>query len=273
MQPYTGFATVYDLFMDNVPYEQWADYVQQLLKKYSIHSGLVLELGCGTGSMARELAAKGYDMIGIDNSEEMLQIAREKGNEWNDSILYLCQDMREFELYGTVTAAVSVCGSMNYILTEEDLLRIFRLVNNYLDPQGIFIFDLDTQFEYQEILGDSTIAENREEGSFIWENSYYEEEMINEINLSLFIKEPEGKSIADQKEKKPALYRKYEETHYRRAYSLETIQRLIEEAGMEWIATYDALTERKPRKDSEKIYVIAREKRQEQKLYIDQGKN
>lgn len=271
MQPYTGFASVYDMFMDNVPYDEWAAYVQKLLKKNKIEKGLVLELGCGTGSMTRQLAAKGFDMIGIDNSEEMLQIAREKGDEWGDGILYLCQDMREFELFGTVAAVVSVCDSMNYMLSEEDLLQVFRLVNNYLDPQGIFIFDLDTQYAYQEILGDSTIAENRKEGSFIWENTYYEDEMVNEINLTLFIPEQADKESDGAQDNEPALFRKYEEIHYRKAYSLETVKRLIEEAGMEWVAVYDALTEKKPGKDSERVYIIAKEKKQAGKLYVEPG--
>lgn len=269
MQPYTGFASVYDMFMDNVPYDVWADYVKKLLKKFNIEKGLVLELGCGTGSMTRQLAGRGFDMIGIDNSEEMLQIAREKGDEWSDSILYLCQDMRELELFGTVAAVVSVCDSMNYITSEEDLLQVFKLVNNYLDPQGIFIFDLDTQYAYQEILGDNTIAENREEGSFIWENTYYEDEMVNEINLTLFIPEQENKEEAEKHTEEPALFRKYEETHYRKAYSLETVKHLIEEAGLEWVAAYDALTEKKPKKESERVYIIAREKKQAGKLYLE----
>lgn len=264
MQPYSSFAAVYDMFMDNVPYEEWADYVERLLKKNKIEKGLILELGCGTGSMTRQLAAKGYDMIGLDNSEEMLQIAREKGDGSGDGILYLCQDMREFELFGTVAAVISVCDSMNYILSEEELKQVFRLVNNYLDPQGIFIFDLDTEYAYKEILGDNTIAENREEGSFIWENTYYEEEQMNEVNLTLFI--PEEKT-------NPVLFRRYEETHYRRAYTLETVKNLIEEAGMEWVAAYDMLSVGKPRKNSERVYIIAREKRQKNKFYLDQGQS
>ena len=271
MQPYTSFASVYDIFMDNVPYKEWADYVEKLLKKFHIEKGLVLELGCGTGSMTRQLAEKGYDMIGLDNSEEMLSIAREKGNESGDNILYLCQDMREFELFGTVAAVVSVCDSMNYLLSEEDLLQVFRLVNNYLDPQGIFIFDLDTEYAYREILGDNTIAENREEGSFIWENTYYEEERMNEVNLTLFIPEQQEEESAISQasyHQQNSIYRKYEETHYRKAYTIETIKGLIEEAGMEWVAVYDTLTEKKPKKASERVYIIAREKRQSDKLYI-----
>lgn len=271
MQPYTSFASVYDMFMDNVPYEEWANYIEYLLKKFHIEKGLVLELGCGTGSMTRLLAKKGYDMIGLDYSEEMLQIAREKETESGANILYLCQDMREFELFGTVAAVVSVCDSMNYILSEEELLQVFRLVNNYLDPNGIFIFDLDTEYAYREILGDNTIAENREEGSFIWENTYYDEEMLNEINLTLFIPEERNKKLTSEQaslDSQPSLYCKYEETHYRKAYTIETIKRLIEEAGMEWVAVYDSLTEEKPREDSERVYIIAREKRQAGKLYI-----
>jgi SAM-dependent methyltransferase len=269
MQPYTGFAAVYDMFMDNVPYEEWAVYVKKILTKYGIEQGLVLELGCGTGSMARQLAAGGYDMIGIDNSEEMLQIARDKSGKGNEKILYLCQDMREFELFGTVAAVVSVCDSMNYILSEEDLLQVFKLVNNYLDPNGLFIFDLDTQYAYEEVLGDTTIAENRSEGSFIWENTYYEDEQMNEINLSLFIPEQAEAEGDSERASRAKLFRRYEETHYRRAYYLKTVKQLIEEAGMEWIAVYEALTEKKPKKDSERVYIIAREKRQKNKLYIE----
>ncbi|MBB2182066.1 class I SAM-dependent methyltransferase [Lachnospiraceae bacterium MD1] len=270
MQPYTGFASVYDMFMDNVPYEEWAEYICDLLRRHQINSGLVLELGCGTGNLTRQLAAKGYDMIGVDNSEEMLSIARDKSENSDDSILYLCQDMREFELYGTVSAAISVCDSMNYILTEEDLLKVFRLVNNYLDPKGIFIFDLDTQYAYQEVLGDHTIAENREEGSFIWENTYYEQEMINEVNLTLFIPEQDDSfQSAKMNNDNAGLFRRYEETHYRRAYTIDTMKRLIEEAGMEWITVYDAYTVEEPKEDSERVYIIAREKWQADKLYVN----
>lgn len=259
MEPYTSFASVYDMFMDNIPYDMWTDYVDSLLKKYGIHGGLLLELGCGTGNMTRRLSSKGYDTIGIDSSEEMLAIARDKSDE-DSSDLYLCQDMREFELYGTVSAVVSVCDSMNYILSEDDLIKIFRLVNNYLDPKGLFIFDMDTEYAYKDIIGDQTIAENREEGSFIWENTYYDEEKINQVDLTLFI--PTGDKSSNR------LFIKKQETHYRRSYSIDTIKRLIEEAGMEWVTAYHTLTEEAPRKDSERIYVIAREKHQEKKYYI-----
>ena len=159
MACYESFARVYDLFMDSIPYREWSAYVRGLLVEYGVEDGLVLELGCGTGSMTELLSAYGYDMIGIDNSVEMLEIAQEKKQESGHDILYLLQDMREFELYGTVKAVVSVCDSMNYITDEEDLLQVFRLVNNYLDPGGIFLFDLNTVYKYETLLAENTIAE------------------------------------------------------------------------------------------------------------------
>ena len=286
MEAYTSFAQVYDLFMDNVPYEEWSEYIISLLKEEKIENGLVLDLGCGTGKITRLLAAAGYDMIGIDYSEDMLEIAREHQydnpiveaeqifyaeeieplseavrrsdedpvkieempqEENASNILYLLQDMREFELYGTVRAIISICDSMNYILEEEDLLQVFKLVNNYLDPKGVFIFDMNTRYKYANLLGETTITESREEGSFIWENYFDEQEDINQYDLTLFIRE-EGD-----------LYRKYEETHYQRVYDLDTVKRLLKEAGMQFVVAYDAFTKEPVREDSERIYIVARE--------------
>lgn len=246
MEAYSSFAEVYDLFMDNVPYEEWNAYLAGLLKEEGVTEGLVLDLGCGTGKITRLLSDAGYDMIGVDVSEEMLNIARDNTKE-EQGILYLCQDMREFELYGTVKAVVSICDSINYILEEEDLKTVFLLVNNYLDPKGIFIFDLNTIYKYETLLGETTISENREEGSFIWDNYYDADSQVNEYDLTLFIREKEG------------LYRKYEETHYQRGYTLEKIKELLQEAGMEFVTAYDAFTKQPPKTDSERIYVIARE--------------
>ena len=247
MDAYTNFAEVYDGFMDNVPYRQWADYIQDLLREQGIRDGLVLELGCGTGSLTELLAGKGYDMIGVDNSGDMLQIAMEKREVSGSDILYLLQDMREFELYGTVRAVVSICDSMNYITEYEYLVQVLRLVNNYLDPEGILIFDLNTEYKYRQVLGDNTIAECREDKSFIWDNHYDNETGINQYDLTLF--------ICQQGD----LYRRFDETHYQRAYGMEEIRRAVCEAGLELVAMYDAFSREPIKEDSERVYVIARE--------------
>ena len=273
MDAYTGFAEVYDKFMDNIPYEQWESYLSSLLREYGVSAGLVLELGCGTGNITRLLSARGYDMIAIDNSEEMLMIARDKAMEETMDILYLLQDMRSFELYGTVGAVVSICDSMNYITDPKDLCQVFRLVNNYLDPGGIFIFDMNTLYKYKEVLGSSTIAENREDCSFIWDNYFYEEEQLNEYDLSIFIKESyepdswemkedEGNMQEDEgnmKEDEGEPFIRYRETHYQRAYTLEAVKALLLEAGMIFVAAYDAFTREPVRADSERMYIIAKE--------------
>jgi ubiquinone/menaquinone biosynthesis C-methylase UbiE len=246
MEAYSGFAKVYDLFMDNIPYEEWTDYVKELLAEEGIKDGILLDLGCGTGSVTELLAKAGFDMIGIDNSEEMLDIAMEKRYESGLDILYLLQDMREFELYGTVRGVVSICDSMNYILDDEDLLDVFKLVHNYLDNDGIFIFDMNTMYKYREILSDNTFAEDREESSFIWENFYDEEEEINQYDLSLFVQEEDGR------------YRKYEETHLQRAYEQNTVEELIKESGLELLHVYDAFTRELPAEDSQRIYYVCR---------------
>lgn len=265
MEAYSEFAQVYDLFMDNIPYEEWCDYLTMLLKQHGVSDGLVLELGCGTGNMTEALKRRGYDMIGIDNSEEMLAEAIEKnmsgGTEtaaaddrmsegMKDGLkpaLYLCQDMREFELYGTVRAIVSVCDSINYILEPEELIQVFRLVNNYLDTDGVFIFDLNTRYKYEKILGEQTIGESRENHCFIWDNYYDISSGINEYILNLFIQGEDGR------------YDRYEEVHYQRAYDLEEIRQLIEVSGLRWEGAYDAFTTEPVREDSERIYIIARE--------------
>ena len=264
MEAYTSFASVYDTFMVNVPYGEWGGYIYTLLCRYGVKSGIILDLGCGTGTITEILAGYGYDMIGVDNSEDMLELAMEKRMASGHDILYLLQDMREFELYGTVRAVVSVCDSVNYITEPEELAGVFRLVNNYLDPGGIFIFDFNTEYKYREVMGDCTIAEDRGPCSFIWDNCYYEEERINEYDLTLFIRE--GTALGqnegaeeDDTEENGALYRKYTETHFQRGYTLEEIRELLSSAGLIFQAAYDMDTREAAGEKSERVCVIARE--------------
>lgn len=258
MEAYSDFANVYDLFMDNIPYEQWAKRIEDLLSKYDekiipednealrSEAGLVVDLGCGTGIITELLKKCGYDMIGVDNSYEMLEVAREK--EALADVLFLNQDMRELELFSTVGAVVSVCDCINYLLTKEDVLTTFRLVNNYLYPKGLFIFDFNTVHKYRDVIGDTTIAENREDCSFIWENFYYEDEMINEYDLTIYSKLP-----GEDK------YVRSEETHIQRGYEAEEILELIKEAGLEVVTYFDSDTECDITEETERILVVARE--------------
>lgn len=288
---YTGFAEVYDELMDNVPYGEWAAFVVSVLKEYGVgdacdnpedadelaknlaaERNTVLDLGCGTGTLAELLARAGFDMIGLDNSEEMLEIAMQKREISGSDILYLLQDMREFELYGTVGAVCSVCDSLNYILEDEDMVKVFSLVNNYLYPGGIFVFDFNTVFKYEQVIGDSTIAENRDDCSFIWENYYDVESRINEYDLTIFVREFfEGGNRQFEERKKVQeshasgggcgeLFKRFTETHYQRGYTLDEMKEFLEAAGLSFVKALDADTHGEVRAESERIYVIARER-------------
>lgn len=246
---YEYLASEYDEFMEDTPYDEWCDYICSTLKQHGIMNGLALDLGCGTGKMTRLLKDKGFDMIGVDSSIEMLQIAMDTPQDADDMpILYLNQDMREFELYGTVRAIVSICDCVNYILDEEELTQVFKLVNNYLDPKGIFIFDFNTVHKYRDIIGDSTIAESRENSSFIWENSFDAQTNLNEYDLTLFIREEDE------------LFRREIETHVQRGYTLEEMKQMIEDAGLVFVEAIDADTFESVTEDSERIFVTAMEK-------------
>ena len=257
---YDGFAAVYDQFMDATPYEEWCELLSELIAEYGVSKpereaeglldterNLVVDLGCGTGTLTELLYQRGYDMIGVDNSDAMLNVAMDKKEKSGSEILYLLQDMRELELYCTVGTVVSVCDSINYILEEEELACVFSLVNNYLYPGGLFIFDFNTVYKYKEVIGDATIAENREDCSFIWENCYEPEEELNEYDLTLFVK-AEGE-----------LFRRFTETHFQRGYTPRQMEALVHQAGLVLVEMFDSDTRGPVTPESERVCVVARE--------------
>lgn len=246
MNAYHAFALVYDRMMEEIPYEEWCNFVTDQLKKFGIEDGLMLELGCGTGTLTEMFDVKGFDMIGVDNSEEMLAEAVEKREQSGRSILYLNQDMREFELYGTVRAVISLCDTMNYLTEYDDLVNVCRLVNNYLDPNGIFLFDLKTDHYFKSI-GCQSFCDADEEVSFIWDNDYDEEKRINSYALTLFVQEEDNR------------YERFDEYHEQRAFSIDEVRRAIEESGMIFLDAIDK-NGAPATKDTDRVYIIAREK-------------
>lgn len=244
MEIYGGFAEVYDLFMDNIPYDTWYEYLHGLLLEQGIDQGIIVDLACGTGTITAMLAEDGYDMIGVDQSEEMLEFAREKCSE---TVLLLQQDIRKLDLYGSATAMICVCDGMNYLLEEGDLREVFRRVYTFLDYGGVFLFDLKTAHFYETVLGDRTIAENREDASLIWENEYDSDTGIHEYLITTY-------RLVDEEED---LFERAEELHRQRAYAQETIQGLLAEAGLTCKAVYNAFTKEEPQKESERLYFIA----------------
>ena len=270
-ESYTDFAEVYDEFMDNTPYEEWCERLIHIIGEYGIskpvseeelaalseeeaalasEKNLILDLGCGTGTLTEMMADAGYDMMGIDMSYDMLQVAMDKQAESGHNIMYLCQDMRELELYCTVGTVVCVCDSINYVLEDEEVIETFKRINNYLFPKGLFIFDFNTDYKYAEVIGDTTIAENREDCSFIWENFYDEERHINEYDLTIFVREEEDEDI----------FHRFQETHFQRGYKMQEMLHFVKSAGMDFVFAIDADTNGEVTEITERVLMICREK-------------
>ena len=268
LDSYTSFAYVYDTFMDQEPYDRWADRVCAFLDEFGLprtadisardtgkpltgkagsqdssedlfaeERNIVVDLGCGTGKLTEILAGRGYDMIGIDLSEDMLAIAQERKIKNGSSTLYSLQDMRDFELYGAAGSMVSVGDSINYLLEEKDLEDMFRCVARSLLPGGVFVFDFKTIHLYRDIIGDRTIAEDRGDCAFIWDNYYDPETCINEYDLAVFVR-----ASADEQNSDRSMFKRFDEVHQQRGYDPEQLRTAAENAGLEWITARDADT-------------------------------
>ncbi len=241
---YDKFASLYDELINDVDYKKWADYYFKIFERYGLKPHLGLDLGCGTGNMTLELSKRGLDMTGVDISEDMLMVARSKSE--NESILYLNQDMTEFELYGTVSFVVSSLDCINYVTDKRDLLKVFKLVNNYLDPGGLFIFDINTDYKLEHILGNNTFILENENSFCAWQNEFDKKRKVCEFYLTFFNKNGEG-------------YTRFEEEHTQRAYSIPEITNLLEKAGMKLLKVYDSLSFNSPKRDSERVFFVAQE--------------
>jgi SAM-dependent methyltransferase len=160
-------------------------------------------------------------------------------------ILYLNQDMREFELYGTVDAVLCLMDSINYVTSERDVKKVFKLVKNYLNPDGIFIFDINSEYKLENVLGNNVFYDVDEEITYIWQNSYKKKTGLCEFDLTFFIKEGE-------------YYRKYDEQHVERAYAIDELKVIAEEVGLEVLGVYDDLSLKKPDDESERIFFVCK---------------
>ena len=267
MAIYSDFAALYDAAMSETPYDTWTKRIVDLFGKTVSPGDLVCELGSGTGEITLRLSELGYDMIGIDNSEEMLNLAKDKlysvldgdGEEEEEElpeppVLFLKQDMRSFELFGTVRAFVSVCDSLNYMENTEELTKVFRLVNNYLDKDGIFLFDVKTEYFFRSVCGNSTRTEEIENDMLIWENEYNPVQKKNHYRLTMFRETGDGS------------YRRSSEDHVQTAFSEEEIRQALSESGL--ILT-DIIRDFREEGDPEpeRLLFVAKEGYQEGKLY------
>lgn len=258
-ESYGAISPIYDKINKDVDYVRWADFFEECFKRYLGEKPcLVLDLACGTGSMTLELASRGYDMIGIDLSSDMLGIAYERkfDAELENDVLFLCQDMREFELYGTVGAISCCLDSVNYLTGDGELDKCFSLAHNYLDPDGLFLFDVNTPYKFENVYAQNSYVYDEEDcdgDSFcIWQNFYDKDTRICDFSLTVFEREKGGER-----------YLRSDEQQSERCYSLEEISAALENNGFELLGVFSDF-EFTPAEDaprSERWYFAARAKK------------
>lgn len=241
MRCYGQFASVYDNLIEQ-DYALWADYMQALFRRYGAQPQLVLDLGCGTGSLTVELAHRGYDMIGIDLSPDMLSVASAKGE--GADIRWLCQDVSAFELYGTVDAVLCTLDVLNYLTKPHKLQKTFDLVKNYLNPNGLFLFDLNTPYKLQRVLGNHIFLHDTKELFYAWDNQFDEDTQLSTQTLTFFAREGAG-------------YARFDEQHVQRAYPTEQVAHMLEKSGLTLLDTLHCLTMEQAGETTEKtLYVV-----------------
>lgn len=249
---YLAIAGVYDRLNKEIDYSRWADFFEICFKKYcNKKPEIILDLACGTGRMTCEMAKRGYDMIGVDGSIEMLTEAYSKDTE---GILYLCQDMREFELYGTVGATLCCLDSLNYLIDDGDLEKVFSLVHNYSDPAALFMFDVNSPFKFEKVYADNSyiLEDENDDGSAIfcgWQNYYDSKSKICSFYLSVFEEDENGQYYRSDEEQKE------------RCYTVEKIQDTLVKSGFELIDVFSDTDFSAVKEDSERLYFVARAKK------------
>lgn len=247
---YDLLAPIYDVVNGDLDYSAWADFIERIIEKEGIgcRPELVLDLGCGTGSMTIELAKRGYDMTGIDYSVEMLDIARSRAEEHglSDKMLWLCQDIREFELYGTVDLAVSCLDTVNHLTSTSDLSRFLNLVHNYLVPNGLFVFDVNGKYKFENIYGNQSYVMECDDSFCVWQNFYNEKTHLCDFYITLFSENPDGS------------YDRYDEEQRERMYPVRTLKKKLADSGFEFLGAYGNFDFSDGDDDSERIYVVAR---------------
>lgn len=247
MSGYNVFARYYDDLTRNIDYKKRAEYFHEIIKKFkTTENNILLDLACGTGSISEEMARLGYDVIGVDNSQEMLGIAIDKKFDSGLNIQYLCQDMRNIDMFGTIDVTVCALDSINHLSCIDDVRKVFERVSLFSEYNGLFIFDVNTVYKHRTILADNTFTYETDNLYCIWENSLNPDTDEVKMNLEFFELEKNG------------LYSRSSDSFSEKAYSEETIERLLTENHFEIIAKYGDDTFSSPSETSQRIIYTAR---------------
>ena len=248
MAGYRDFAFFYDLLMKNADYESRFGYIIGLLAENGIGEGILLDMACGTGTLSKMFAQKGFDVVGIDASEEMLSRAQEKKLEKNFDALFLCQKMEELDMFGTVDAAVCTLDSLNHVTEKEKIREIFRRVALFMNDNGLFIFDVNTLYKHRRVLENNAFVFDTENVFCVWQNTLLEDNETTQINLDIFEGDEEEEDV----------YIRYSEEFFERGYELDFLKKTLENYRFEVVGIYDDMTKEPVREDSERAVFVCK---------------
>ncbi len=243
---YNSFSQYYDALMQNVGYDKRCEYILEIFKRLDHDMGLSLDLACGTGSLTVELKKRGVDVYGIDASYDMLSYAREKAEENNLDILFLCQKMQSIDLYGTIDTCVCTLDSINHLTKIEDVQKTFDRVSLFMNKGGYFLFDANTIYKHKKVLADNTFVYDTDDVFCVWQNSLLENNVV-EIELDFF--EREGN-----------VYYRTEEKFSERAYSDEELTAMLIKAGFEVVERFSDMSFENPKESDQRVIYIAKKK-------------
>ena len=242
---YQEFAELYDELMNDVDYESWAEYYSRLLSIFGIHKGKVCECACGTGSLTLPLHRRGFQMTGVDLSREMLWQAAQKARKNGIAIPFVQQDMRCLNLHRPVDAVLATCDGVNYLLTEEDLHSFFRAARRALRPGGALVFDVSTPWKLKNVLCAGLMCEDREDITYLWQNTWHERSRTVSLDLCFFIRENDGR------------YRRMEEHQQQRAWDADTLKNVLWRAGFRTVCMYSGMTLNAAREQDQRWHIAA----------------
>ncbi|MEK8129370.1 class I SAM-dependent methyltransferase [Paenibacillus filicis] len=257
---YEQFSYVYDRLMEDMPYDEWLEFARQCWHKQG-EPRTVVDLGCGTGSLSVPLVQLGYEVTGIDLSEDMLAIARHKADEaarlepgkQGGSLLLLQQDIREWSLGRQTDAVVSFCDCFNYLLEPEELVAAFRHTFEALAPGGIFMFDMHTPHQLRSYAEAQPFLLNEDDVAYIWTCEFDEERCEIEHALTVFAKEVERPGREEREER----FYRVDETHVQRAYPPAFIEQELRNAGFADVSVYADFTWMSLAEDTERAFFVA----------------
>ncbi len=242
---YNNFAKYYDILMSDVDYDARTDYVLSLFDKFGGRPTLLLDLACGSGEFSNRFASRGISVIGVDISEEMLCIAREKSEKQGNDILYICQPAQNLELYGTVNGAVCMLDSLNHITNYDEFCEVFIKVSAFLEKNSLFIFDMNTVYKHEKILSDNAFLIEDNDVFCAWQNFYNESDHTTDIFLDFF-------------EKLGEKYVRSSESFSERAYNADEISAALNRAGLKLEAVFGDMSNKMPKADEERMFFVAR---------------